>query len=95
MFQHVIMMLDGHDSWATYGEDKAVMYSYKLKKSGLRTQVAIDVNGMVLLASKSASCHDNNGSKMLQEIGIDKRMHEMHCLALDGGIHAVYGRHCG
>ena len=35
LFKHVTMMLDGHDSRATYGEDKAVMYSYKLKKSGL------------------------------------------------------------
>jgi hypothetical protein len=85
LFKHVTMMLDGHDSRATYGEDKAVMYSYKLKKSGLRTQVAIDVNGMVLFASKSASCRDNNDGKMLLEMGLGKRMHEMDCMALDGG----------
>ena len=39
---------------------------------------------MVLFASKSASCHDNNDGKMLQEMGIGKRMHEMDCIALDG-----------
>lgn len=85
LFKHVTMMLDGHDSRATYGEDKAAMFSYKLKKSGLRTQVAIDVNGMVLFASKSASCRDNNDGKMLQEMGLGKRIHEMDCVALDGG----------
>lgn len=90
-FKHVTMMLDGHDSRATYGEDKAAMYSYKLKKSGLRTQVAIDVNGMVLLVSKSASCRDNNDGKMLLEMGIGKKIHAMDCIAVDGG----YTQHIG
>ena len=85
LFKHVTMMLDGHDSRATYGEDKAAMFSYKLKKSGLRTQVAIDINGMVLFASKSASCRDNNDGKMLLEMGLGKKIHEMDCIAVDGG----------
>jgi hypothetical protein len=85
LFKHVTLMLDGHDSRATYGEDKAAMYSYKLKKSGLRTQVAIDANGMVLFVSKSASCRDNNDGKMLQEMGIGKKIGSMDCIALDGG----------
>jgi DDE superfamily endonuclease len=85
LFKHVTMMLDGHDSRATYGEDKAAMFSYKLKKSGLRTQVAIDVNGMVLFASKSASCRDNNDGKMLLEMNIGKKIHGMDCIAVDGG----------
>ena len=76
---------------ATYGEDKAAMYSYKLKKSGLRTQVAIDINGMVLFASKSASCRDNNDGKMLLEMGIGKKIHQMDCIAVDGG----YTQHIG
>ena len=77
MFKQVTLYLDGHDSRATYGEDKAAMYSYKLKKSGLRTQVAIDANGMVLFVSKSASCRDNNDGKMLQEMGIGKKIDSM------------------
>jgi hypothetical protein len=60
------------------------MYSYKIKKSGLRTQVTINVNSMVLFASKLASCCDNNDGKMLLEMGLGKRMHEMDCMALDG-----------
>ncbi|KAG0195338.1 hypothetical protein BGX28_001635, partial [Mortierella sp. GBA30] len=84
IFKHVTLMLDGHDSRATYGEDKAAMYSYKLKKCGLRTQVAIDVNGMVLFTSKSASCRDNNDAKMLMEKGIGKKVHAMGCVAVDG-----------
>jgi hypothetical protein len=85
LFKHVTLMLDGHDSRATYGEDKAAMYSYKLKKSGLRTQVAIDANGMVLFVSKSASCRDYNDGKMLQEMGIGKKIESMDCIAVDGG----------
>ncbi|KAG0074861.1 hypothetical protein BGZ90_010407, partial [Linnemannia elongata] len=38
MFRHITLLLDGHDTRATYRETKAEMYSYKLKKSGLRTQ---------------------------------------------------------
>ncbi|OAQ22585.1 hypothetical protein K457DRAFT_25967 [Linnemannia elongata AG-77] len=85
LFRHVTIMLDGHDSRATYGEDKAAMYSFKLKKSGLRTQVAIDANGMVLFASKSAPCRDNNDAKMLLEMNIGKKIDSMDCIALDGG----------
>ncbi|KAG9068281.1 hypothetical protein KI688_011876 [Linnemannia hyalina] len=91
MFKHVTLYLDGHDSRTTYGEDKAAMYSYKLKKSGLRTQVAIDANGMVLFVSKSASCRDNNDGKMLQEMGIGKKINNMDCIALDGGYTQYIG----
>lgn len=31
IIQHFIILLDGHDSRATYGEEKAAIYSYKLK----------------------------------------------------------------
>lgn len=91
LFKHITLMLDGHDSRATYGEGKETMYSYKLKRSGLRTQVAIDINGMVLFTSKSASCKDNNDGTMLVEMGIGKRIHEMDCVAVDGG----YTQHIG
>jgi hypothetical protein len=85
LFKHITLMLDGHDSRATYGESKEKMYSYKLKKSGLRTQVCIDINGMVLFTSKSASCKDNNDGTMLVDMGIAKQIHEMDCIAVDGG----------
>ncbi|KAF9271222.1 hypothetical protein BGZ68_004007, partial [Mortierella alpina] len=84
-------MVDGHDTRATYGEGKVQMYSYKLKKAGLRTQVGIDINGMILFTSKSAACKDNNDGTMLVEMGIGKRIAEMDCIAVDGG----YTQHIG
>ncbi len=86
LFKHVTLHLDGHDTRATYkGESSADMYSYKLKKSGLRTQVAMDCNGMALFVSKSASCKNNADGTMLLTMKLDKRVHEMDCIALDGG----------
>ncbi|KAG0999967.1 hypothetical protein G6F27_013786 [Rhizopus arrhizus] len=39
-FRHITMFLDGHDTRVSYsGESSAAMYSYKLKKSGFRTQM--------------------------------------------------------
>jgi hypothetical protein len=61
------------------------MYSYKLKKSGLRTQVAMDCNGMALFVSKSASCKNNADGTMLLTMKLDKRVHELDCIAVDGG----------
>ena len=86
LFKHVTLLLDGHDTRATYNiEDKADAYSYKLKKSGVRTQVAIDVNGMAILVSQSAACKDNNDGTMLQDMKIYKKIHQLDCIALDGG----------
>ncbi|OAQ25585.1 hypothetical protein K457DRAFT_1897638 [Linnemannia elongata AG-77] len=79
MFKHITLLLDGHDTRATYRETKAKMYSYKLKKSGLRTQVCIDINHMVLFVSKSASCKGNNDGTMLVEMGLANKIHEMDC----------------
>jgi hypothetical protein len=86
LFQHVTLHLDGHDTRATYkGESSADMYSYKLKKSGLRTQVAMDCNGMALFVSKSASCKNNADGTMLLTMKLDKRVHALDCIAVDGG----------
>ncbi len=86
LFSHVTLHLDGHDTRATYeGESSAEMYSYKLKKSGLRTQVAMDCNGMALWVSKSASCKNNADGTMLLAMKMDKKVHQMDCIAVDGG----------
>ena len=37
----ITLLLDGHDTRATYGENKVDMFSYKLRKPGLRTQVCM------------------------------------------------------
>ncbi|KAF9897981.1 hypothetical protein EC991_001228, partial [Linnemannia zychae] len=74
LFQHVTLHLDGHDTRATYqGATSAEMYSYKLKKSGLRTQVVMDCNGMALWVSKSAACKNHADGTMLLAMKVDKR----------------------
>ncbi len=86
LFQHVTMHLDGHDTRLSCEEkSSAEMYSYKLKKSGVRTQVCMDCNGMALLVSKSLPCKDNNDGTMLVAMKMYKHMHELDCIALDGG----------
>jgi DDE superfamily endonuclease len=86
LFKQVTLHLDGHDTRATYkGESSAEMYSYKLKKSGLRTQVVMDCNGMALWVSKSASCQKNADGTMLLDMKLDRHVHELDCIAVDGG----------
>jgi hypothetical protein len=85
LFKHVTLHLDGHDTRATYGEPSADMYSYKLKAAGLRTQVCMDCTGMAILVSKSQSCGTCNDGSMLQGMKIHNHMHELDCMALDGG----------
>lgn len=86
LFKQVTLHLDGHDTRATYkGESSAEMYSWKLKRSGLRTQVVMDCNGMALWVSKSASCRDNADGKMLLDMKLDKKVDALDCIAVDGG----------
>jgi hypothetical protein len=86
LFRQVTLMIDGHDTRASLiGEKTENMYSYKLKKSGLRIQVCIDINGMVLFTSKSAPCKDNSDGVMFVKMKIDKYIDKFDCIALDGG----------
>jgi hypothetical protein len=91
LFKHITLLLDGHDTRATYGENKVDMFSYKLRKSGLRTQVCIDINGMAILVSKSASCKNNNDGSMLLAMKIGNKIKDVDCIGLDGG----YPQHLG
>jgi DDE superfamily endonuclease len=86
LFPHVTLHLDGHDTRLSCEEkSSSEMYSYKLKKSGVRTQVCVDCNGMTILVSKSLPCKDNNDGTMLVGMKIHKHIHELDCIALDGG----------
>ncbi|KAI1288279.1 hypothetical protein EDD11_010017, partial [Mortierella claussenii] len=86
LLKHVTLHLDGHDTRATYqGESSAEMYSYKLKKAGLRTQVCMDPNGMALWVSKSQPCKRHTDGAMMVEMKMHNKIHEMDCIALDGG----------
>lgn len=86
-FKHVTMMIDGHDSRATYinATDRSHYYSYKLKKSGFRTQVGMDINGMILFVSKAAPCGINNDGSMLVSLNLADMMSKFDVVALDGG----------
>lgn len=86
LFKHVTLHLDGHDTRLTSEEkSSAEMYSYKLKKSGVRTQVCMDPNGMAIIVSKSLPCKDNNDGAMLVGMKIHRHIHELDCIAIDGG----------
>ncbi|KAF8960673.1 hypothetical protein BGZ46_001532 [Entomortierella lignicola] len=85
-FKHITLHLDGHDSRAAYiNADKTSMYSYKLKKSGFRTQVCCDMNNMVVFVSQPAECRDFNDGTMLSRMSIEKRIHKLDSVAMDGG----------
>jgi hypothetical protein len=85
-FRHVTLMLDGHDTRASYrGESSASMYSHKFKKSGFRTQVCMDINGMILFVSDSFPCRDYNDGTMFLQMDIERKIHDVDCIALDGG----------
>ncbi|KAF9544602.1 hypothetical protein EC957_011817 [Mortierella hygrophila] len=92
-FKNVTLNLDGHDSRVIYvNADKASMYSYKLKKSGFRVQVCTDMNNMVLFVSAPAPCKDYNDGTMLLRMGIQNKIHELDCVALDGGYNLFIGK---
>lgn len=89
-FRHVTLFLDGHDTRASYsGASSSAMYSYKLKKSGFRTQVCIDVNDMILFMSEPAPCRDYNDGTMFAQMDIGNKIHRLDCVALDGGYNQV------
>ena len=86
LFPQVTLHLDGHDTRLSCEEKSSTeMYSYKLKKSGVRTQVCVDCNGMAILVSKSLPCKDNNDGSMLVGMKIQRYIHELDCIAVDGG----------
>lgn len=86
LFKHVTLHVDGHDTRAKYiGATTADMYSYKLKKSGLRTQVVMDCNGMAVFVSKCAPCRNFADGTMLLAMKMERKMHKLDCIAFDGG----------
>ena len=86
-FKHVTLLLDGHDTRgiSVNQGSSAAHYSYKLKKSGFRTQIMTDINDMVIFVSSSQPCADNNDGTMFVEMKVPEIMHKLDCLALDGG----------
>ena len=85
-FKHVTLLLDGHDTRGeALNQDASAHYSYKLTKSGLRTQIMTDINDMILYVSSSDPCAYSNDGTMFVEMKVHQKIHNMDCLALDGG----------
>ena len=88
LFKHVTLLLDGHDSRINYVNTnikKEKLYSYKLKKSGVRTQFMTDVNDMILYISKSDFCSDSSDGSMFLNMQLYNKIKQNDVLALDGG----------
>lgn len=86
LFSHVTLYIDGQDiRGMEIGKNKSDYYSFKLKKSGFRTQIAIDINNMIIFVSDSKPCKYNNDDKMLIDMNLDKKLNNLECIALDGG----------
>jgi hypothetical protein len=84
-FKHVTLFLDGHDTRLSYqGHSSESQYSWKLRKSGMRSQVCMDSNGMILFVSKSEPCKDHTDGNMFEKMDIEKKIHKLDCMALDG-----------
>ncbi|KAG0281168.1 hypothetical protein BGZ95_006221 [Linnemannia exigua] len=93
LFKYVTLNLDGHDSRIIYvNEDKASLYSYKLKKPGFRVQVCTNINNMVLFVSAPAPRRDYNDGTMLLRMGIQNKIYKLDCVALDGGYSLFIGK---
>ncbi len=91
-FKCVTLYADGHDArinyssqYETEGFKHSSFYSYKLKESGLCTQVMMDINGMFLLVSSSEPCAINNDGSMFVAWKPQRAIARTDVLQLDGG----------
>jgi hypothetical protein len=87
-FKDVTLMIDGHDGKIKYYDPDTktkLLYSYKLKGSGLRTQIVTDMNQMILFISESQKCGIGNDGTMFLNMKLHNKMHIGDCLAMDGG----------
>lgn len=88
LFKHVTLILDGHDSRINYTDmeiDHSRLYSYKLKKSGLRTQIISDINDIIIYISKSNFCTDCNDGTMFLDMKLYRKISNGDTIAVDGG----------
>jgi hypothetical protein len=80
-YKNITMMLDGHDSSIEY--DKPDIG--KLKSSGIRTQVLININEMAINLSNSELCGISSDGGMFLNMKLYNKIKEEDCVALDGG----------
>lgn len=87
-YKNITTMLDGHDTTIEYDKpdiSTQKKWSYKLKSSGIRTQVLIDINEMVLSLSDSQLCGNSSDGGMFLNMKLYNKIKEQDCVALDGG----------
>ncbi|KAI8053623.1 hypothetical protein BDF21DRAFT_468333 [Thamnidium elegans] len=87
-YKNITTMLDGHNTTIEYDKpdiSTQKKWSYKLKSSGIRTQVLIDINEMVLSLSDSQLCGNSSDSGMFLNMKLYNKIKEQDCVALDGG----------
>lgn len=88
LFKHVTLIIDGHDSRINYVDiniKRERLYSYKFKKSGLRTQIITDINDMIIYTSKSDMCSDSSDGSMFLNMKLYNKLSNQDVLATDGG----------
>lgn len=87
-FKNITLMLDGHDSAIAYDKpdiSKLKKWSYKLKSSGIRTQVLIDINENVISVSESLLCGVSSDGGMMLNMKLYNKIKDQDCVAIDGG----------
>ena len=87
-FKNVTLYIDGHDGKIKYYDPDTKtkdIKSYKLDGPGLRTQIVVDSNQMIIYISKSDKCGKGSDGTMFLEMKLYNKMHIGDCLAMDGG----------
>jgi hypothetical protein len=87
-YKNITIMLDGHDTTIEYDKpdiSTQKKWSYKLKSSGIKTQVLIDTNEMILSLSDSQLCGNSSDGGMFLNMKLYNKIKEQDCVALDGG----------
>lgn len=87
-FKNITLLLDGHGSTIDYSKpdiSAQKRWSYKLKTSGLRTQVLSDINDMVIAVSKSELCGVSSDGGMFLNMKLYNKVNKRDVIAVDGG----------
>jgi hypothetical protein len=87
-FKNITLMLDGHDSTIEYDKpdiSQQKRWSYKLKTSGLRTQVLTDINNFVIAVSNSELCGVSSDGGMFLNMKLYNKINKRDVVAIDGG----------
>ena len=87
-FKNITLLLDGHDSSLAYNKPNISLQkkqSYKLKSSGIRTQVISNINDMIIYVSYSDLCGTSNDGSMFLNMKLYNKIFKQDCVAVDGG----------